>query len=50
MGCKQKKLKADGSVSEYQWFDESRLVSTGKFIKGYVCPKTSGPEQNAPNL
>ncbi len=49
-GLAPQKIKADGTVADWTWFDESRLASTGKNLKGYKAPNTSGPEQNAPEM
>jgi hypothetical protein len=49
-GLAPRKLCQDGKPGEWQWFDESRLVPTGKVLKGYNSPNTSGPEQNAPEM
>lgn len=49
-GLSPQKLTENGKTPDYEWIDESRLVATGKKIKGYKCPETSGPEQNAPSL
>jgi len=49
-GLQSKKLDEKGNPASWQWIDESRLIPTGKSIKGYKCPKTSGLEQNAPSM
>jgi hypothetical protein len=49
-GIAPQKKKADGAPAEWQWFDESRLIATGKKLKGYVAPGTSGPVPNAPSM
>jgi hypothetical protein len=48
-GLIPRKLDKDGNPQDYQWIDESRLVSTGKGLKDYKAPDTSGPEQNPPS-
>jgi len=50
-GLLNQRLKKDGDMKEWQWFDESRLISTGKKI---TIPKSidepSGPMPNAPEM
>jgi len=48
-GLMPRKLDKDGKFQEYQWLEESRLSSTGKGLKNYRAPGTSGPEQNPPS-
>ena len=47
-GLAARKLDKDGKPRNWEWFDESRLVSTGKKLANYKAPMTSGPEQNPP--
>ena len=37
--CSQK--MKEGKPGDWQWFDESRLISTGKHLKEYIAPMTS---------
>ena len=43
-GLQTKDLK-EGKPLSWEWFDESRLRSTGKTLEDYKAPDTSGPEQ-----
>lgn len=47
-GLASRKLGTNGKPGDWEWFDESRLIPTGKKLKGYKAPNTSGPEPNAP--
>lgn len=52
-GCVQygvcpQKLKADGSAPDWVWYDETRLVATGKSLK--VEKAVGGPHPVAPSM
>lgn len=46
----QPKSKDGVSVASVEWFDESRLIPTGKRLEEYRSPRTSGPVENPPNM
>ena len=52
-GLQVSKLDKDGKPEfQYVWFDESRMVDTGKTLKlpGKVTAARSGPHPNAPSV
>jgi hypothetical protein len=49
-GLQSKDIRKDGVPIDWLWYDESRLVSTGKKVKTYRAPNTSGPSPNAPQM
>lgn len=49
-GLSSQKVQEDGSISDWNWFDESRVISTERqIVLNPKVPETpSGPEKNPP--
>ena len=45
-GLAQLKLKSDGTVADWQWFDESRLKLVKKAVVEKSSEQRSGPDRN----